>query len=105
MGFDGAASIVRYSFVLPRDERNRILFTNPYSELLPASRQGGHGFRRNLTLRMSEDEGKSWPVTCLLHKGSSGYSDVAVALDKTIYVIYEDAPEQGRKANSITALI
>ncbi|HEU5407906.1 MAG TPA: sialidase family protein [Nitrospira sp.] len=85
-----AAGIVRYSFVTGND-RNRILFTNPDSESLPGSRQGGHGFQRNLTLKLGEDEGKSWTVTRLLHEGSSGYSDVAVAPDKTIDVIYEGA--------------
>jgi len=98
-----AAGIVRYSFVTGND-RNRILFTNPDSESLPGSRQGGHGFRRNLTLKMSEDEGKSWTFIRLLHEGSSGYSDVAVAPDKTIYVIYEGALEQGSKVNSIKVL-
>jgi sialidase-1 len=98
-----AAGIVRYSSV-PRDDRNRILFTNPDSESLPGSRQGEHGLRRNLTLKMSEDEGKTWPVVRLLHEGSSGYSDIAVAPDKTIYVIYEGVLEPGEKGNSITVL-
>jgi len=39
-----------------------------------------------------------------LHEGSSDYSDVAVAPDKTIYVIYKSALEQGNQANSITIL-
>jgi sialidase-1 len=98
-----AAGTVRYSAV-PGDDRNRILFTNPDSESLPGAHKTGHGLRRNLTLKMSEDEGKTWPVARLLHEGSSGYSDVAVAPDKTIYVIYEAALEQGNPANSITVL-
>jgi len=53
---------------------------------------------------MSEDDGKTWPVARLLHQGSSGYSDVAVAQDKTIYVIYEGVLDRGAKANSITVL-
>jgi sialidase-1 len=53
---------------------------------------------------MSEDEGKTWPVSRLLHPGSSGYSDVAVAPDKTIYALYESTLDPSIKANSITML-
>lgn len=98
-----AASIVRYSAV-PKDDRNRILFVNPDSQSLPGNRKSGHGLRRNLTLKMSEDEGKTWPVARLLHEGSSGYSDVAVAQDKTIYVIYEGVLDHGNGSNSISVL-
>ena len=91
-----AAGIVRY-------DSSRILFTNPDSRSLPGSSQA-HGLRQNLTLKMSEDDGKTWPVARLLHQGSSGYSDVAVAQDKTIYVIYEGVLDRGAKANSITVL-
>lgn len=98
-----AAGIVRYSTV-PKDDRNRILFVNPDSELLPGTRKGQHGFRRNLTLKMSEDEGKTWSVVRLLHEGSAGYSDIAVAPNKTIYVIYEGVLDHDNGANSITML-
>jgi sialidase-1 len=98
-----AAGIVRYS-IAPKDDRGRILFINPDSESLPESHQGKSGPRQNLTLKMSEDEGKTWPVSRLLHPGSSGYSDVAVAPDKTIYVLYESSLDPSIKANSITLL-
>lgn len=91
------ASIVRY-------DRRHILFTNPDSQSLPGPAKSNHGLRRNLTLKMSDNEGKTWPVSRLLHEGSAGYSDVAVAPDKTIYVIYEGVLDAGGKANSITVL-
>ncbi|HEU5340021.1 sialidase family protein [Edaphobacter sp.] len=91
------AGIVRY-------DRHNILFTNPDSQSLPGSAQSSHGLRRNLTLKMSEDEGKTWPVSRLLHEGSAGYSDVAVAPDKTIYVVYEGVLGPGGKGNSISVL-
>jgi len=91
------AGIVRY-------DRHRILFTNPDSQSLPGSAKSSHGLRRNLTLKMSEDEGQTWPVSRLLHEGSAGYSDVAVAPDKTIYAIYEGVLDPGGKGNSISVL-
>lgn len=98
-----AAAIVRYS-VTPKDDRNRILFVNPDSESLLMAHEGKSGPRQNLTLKMSEDEGKTWPFSHLLHQGSSGYSDIAVAADKTIYVLYEGNLGPPAKGNSITVL-
>ena len=98
-----AASIVRYS-AAPKDDKDRILFSNPDSESLSAAEKSNKGLRRNLTLKMSEDEGKTWPVSRVLHRGSSGYSDIAVAPDKTIYVIYEGIQGPTGKADSITVL-
>lgn len=98
-----AAGIVRYS-MRPQDDRNRILFVNPDSESLPKAHQGNSGPRQNLTLKMSENEGGTWPVKRLLHAGSSGYSDIAVAPNKTIYVLYEGNLNPAIKGNSITVL-
>lgn len=88
---------------MPRDDKNRILFSNPDSESLSAAGKG-KGLRKNLTLKMSEDEGKTWPVSRVLHPGSSGYSDIAVSPDKTIYVIYEGILGATGKADSISVL-
>lgn len=98
-----AASIARYS-ARPKDARNRILFSNPDSESLSDAERSSKGLRRNLTLKMSEDEGKTWPVSRVLQRGSAGYSDIAVAPDKTIYVIYEGIQGPTGKADSITVL-
>ena len=53
------AGIIRYS-AKPRDPENIILFTNPDSEDIPAPGRGFKGLRRNLTVRESKDEGKTW---------------------------------------------
>jgi sialidase-1 len=98
-----AAGIVRYSMA-PPDDRNRILFVNPDSESLPEAHRGNSGPRQNLTLKMSEDEGRTWPIQRLLHAGTSGYSDIAVAPNKNIYVLYESNLNPASKANSITVL-
>lgn len=88
-----AASIVRYS-THPPDDRNRILFANPDSEDFPGSGPKTFRARRNLTIRMSYDEGRTWPVKRVLDPGPSGYSDLAVGPGKTIDCIYESGKAQ-----------
>lgn len=84
-----AASIVRYASSL-NDPDPRILFSNPDSEDLKAQNPKRTGrLRQNLTLRMSSDGTKTWPVSRVIDAGVAGYSDVAVGRDKSIYVLYE----------------
>ena len=45
--------------------------------------------RKNLTLRVSDDNGKSWPVSKVIEPESAAYSDIAVLPDNTILVLYE----------------
>jgi len=59
-------------------EPGRVLFSNP-----AASR------RENLTVRISYDDGKSWPVAKTLHTNASGYSCLAVLPDRSIGCLYE----------------
>ncbi len=68
------ASLQRYSF----EPRNIVLYSGP----------GGPG-RNDLTIRLSYEEGKSWPVAKLLQQGPSAYSDLAVLPDGTIVCLYE----------------
>jgi len=60
-----------------------ILFSNPASG----------DSRKNMTLRASKDEGKTWPVSKLLHPGPSAYSDMAVLDNGNIAVLYEAGEE------------
>ena len=71
-------SIVRVSQSPPGD-RNRIVMSNP------ANIYG----RAELTLRMSYDEGVSWPVHKVLYEGSAAYSDLAVTAEGNILCLYE----------------
>jgi sialidase-1 len=64
----------------PEAAKNRILFVNPNS---------GSRARQNLTVRLSYDEGRSWPVRKVLEPGIAGYSDLAVGTDGAIYCLYE----------------
>lgn len=57
-----------------------ILFSNPAS---------GTRDRRNLTVRLSEDDGRTWSASRVLEPGPSAYSDLAVLPDGTILCFYE----------------
>ncbi len=71
-------------------KKNRILFSNPSSDRIFTIHKRQ---RANLTIKMSYDEGKTWPVVRRLQKGKAGYSDLAVSPDsqKNIYCLYERA--------------
>jgi sialidase-1 len=73
-------SLIRLS-MRPEQDRNRILFSNPHN---PDSNE-----RRNLTVKLSYDEGETWPVAKAIEPGTSGYSDLAVGPDERIYCFYE----------------
>jgi len=45
--------------------------------------------RRNLSIKLSRDEGKTWPVNKTLEPGPSAYSDLAAGADGAIYCFYE----------------
>jgi sialidase-1 len=95
-----AASVVRYTSA-PRDAKNRLLFSNPDSEPLPDSAKSGYRLRRRLTLRLSEDDGETWPVERVIEPGSAGYSDLAVGPNGAISCIYEAALKPGSRASSV----
>lgn len=79
------ASIVRLT-EQPEYQRNRILFAHPDS---------GTRKREKVSIKLSYDEGKSWTVNKVLEAGVSGYSDLAVGLDKTILCMYERGTVEG----------
>ncbi len=82
------ASIIRLSKV-KKEDRNRILFVNPDSiegKPIPVSNIRP---RKNLTVKLSYDECKTWPVSKTIDPGLSGYADLAVGDDYTIYCLYE----------------
>jgi Neuraminidase (sialidase) len=73
-------SLVRLSR-RPASDKDRILFVNPHN---PTGRE-----RRNLTVKLSEDEGRTWPVSRSIEPGLGGYADLAAGPDGTIYCLYE----------------
>ncbi|MBI3943549.1 MAG: exo-alpha-sialidase [Chloroflexi bacterium] len=61
------------------DGRSRILFSNP----------GSTTARENMTVRLSTDECRTWPVAKTLHAGPAAYSCLAVLPDRSIACFYE----------------
>ena len=85
------ASMVRVSGN-DKPGRNRILFVNPDSrnnQKVIRPGQQTYRPRENLTARLSYDEGKTWPVQKVLHATGSGYSDLAIGNDGTLYCLYQ----------------
>lgn len=87
------AGICRYSTTTTAD-RNRLLFSNPNST----------SGRKNLTIRLSYDEGKTWAVSRTLEPGASAYSDLTVGPDGTIYCVYERGQPGQAKADAYQLL-
>jgi sialidase-1 len=58
---------------------SRLLFSNPASATE----------RRNLTVRLSEDDGRTWAIAKVLHEGPSAYSCLTVLPDRTIGCLFE----------------
>ncbi|MFH1539189.1 MAG: sialidase family protein [bacterium] len=75
-------SILRFTDGKNHD-KNRILFSNPNSRT-----------RDHMTIKISYDEGKSWPVAKLIYEGPSGYSDMAILPDMSIGLIYENGEKK-----------
>lgn len=96
-------SMCRFS-MQPFQSENRILFCNPDSrhdpwmaEYAATSRSARSRRRVNLTVRMSYDEGLTWPVSRVIDPGVAGYSDLAVSPDGTIHVFYEGGTIPGAR--------
>jgi sialidase-1 len=73
------ASLRRYSFG-ENGEKSRLLFSNPASD---------HE-RVDLTVRLSYDEGKTWPESKLLQAGPAAYSCLARLPDGGVLCFYEN---------------
>ncbi|MBC8166222.1 MAG: exo-alpha-sialidase [Bryobacteraceae bacterium] len=84
------AALVRLS-AKPASDRNRLLFSNPDNLTRADGKEkpGSNRDRKNLSVKLSYDEGQSWPVTKVLEPLHSGYSDLGVAPDGTILCLYE----------------
>src|SRR5205823_14969901 len=59
-------------------DRGELLFANPASTK-----------REKLTVRLSRDDGKTWPVARCLHDGPAAYSSLVVLGDVTLGCLYE----------------
>src|ERR671920_848407 len=68
-GYQGGYTAVK-KVVRDLKRIRRLLFANPHN---PAGEE-----RRNVTVKLSEDEGATWPVSRVVEPGTSGYCDLAV---------------------------
>lgn len=80
------AGITRYS----HDGKSFILFSNPHN--LEKSKgkvePGKNRDRKNVSVKVSRDEGQTWPVSKTLEPGPSMYSDIGVTPKGTILCFY-----------------
>ncbi len=82
----------------PQADRPGLLaFSNPHN----LSRRDGKTVagttrdRRNVSIKLSDDEGRTWSANRTLEPGFSGYSDLAVLPDGTILCFYERGSTDG----------
>jgi sialidase-1 len=68
-----------------------ILFSNPASTR-----------REKMTVRLSRDEGKTWPHALLLHGGPAAYSCLAVLPDGTVACLYERGEKNAHETITLT---
>jgi sialidase-1 len=86
------------SIVAARESGKPVLiFANPHNleRAAGGAEPGRSRDRRNLVIKMSRDDGKTWPVSRVLDPGVAAYSDLAVLPDGTILCLYERSGEKG----------
>jgi hypothetical protein len=72
-------TLIRYTDRRDGANKDRLLFANPAN---PKA-------RRAMTVRVSYDEGKTWPVSKLVQQDASGYSSLVAMPDGTVGLLYE----------------
>jgi sialidase-1 len=80
------ASIIRYTSTADGYTKNRLLFCNANSA------KG----RKNLTVRISYDEGKTWSAGKVVDPGPAAYSSLTICQDGSIGVLYEPGYKEVR---------
>lgn len=80
------------SIVAHPSKPGTLIFSNPHT--LKLDKEGkeihaGRGKRENLSIKLSRDDGKTWPINKTLEAGPSAYSDLAVLHDGTVLCLYE----------------
>jgi sialidase-1 len=75
--------------------RHLLLFANPSCRAATRSEDPSSRFRmrRRMTLRVSEDDGGSWPRRVVVRRGSSGYPDMVGVDSEHVGLLYEAPAE------------
>jgi sialidase-1 len=74
------ATFIRYTLAR-NGGKNRLLFANPADTA-----------RNRMTVRLSYDEGKTWPIARVVYEDFSEYSSLAILKDGTIGLLYAKGP-------------
>lgn len=85
------ASIVRYA--PSADGKTRLLFSNPASHR-----------RERLTIRFSDDEGRTWSAGRVVHAGPAAYSCLTVLPDGTAGLLFECGTKNAYERITYTAM-
>jgi sialidase-1 len=88
-----ACAIERYTSKAAGDDRDRILWTGPK----------GPG-RRDLVVRVSYDEGATFPVERPIAAGHAAYSDLSILRDRGVGVLWERGRDRAYQAITFTRL-
>lgn len=75
------ASILRFTSKKEGSDKDRILFSNPA--------RGKVDDRWDMTIRLSYDEGRTWPVSKLVYHNRASYSCLTILPDGTIGLLFE----------------
>jgi sialidase-1 len=95
------AGIVRYAF----GDQSLILFSNPHNleKAKGKAEAGKNRDRKNVSVKISRDEGQTWPVNKTIEPGASMYSDIAVTHSGTILCFYGRSGEAQGLAPGLAA--
>jgi hypothetical protein len=88
-----ACAIARYTLRAAGDDRDRILWSGP---------RGPE--RMNLVIRISYDEGETFPVEHEISEGYAAYSDITILKDRTVGVLWERGVQKGYQFITFTRL-
>ena len=80
------------------DQPGVIAFSNPHNLSRADGKEtpGKNRDRKNVTIKLSDDEGQTWSASRTLEEGFSGYSDLAALPDGTILCFYERGSTDGK---------
>ncbi len=80
-----------FASLLEKRRGSLLLFSNPDNLMRADGKDVISKDRKNLTVRLSRDQGQSWTVKRVIDPGRSGYSDLAVLPNRDILCFYESA--------------
>lgn len=86
------APVIESQLIEPRCQASMMLFNSSRASAKPwvVFSNPGHPFsRRNLVVRASADDGKTWPIAKTIEPGYAAYSCLVQLDDKTIGCLYE----------------